>query len=558
MVIVLFLVAVVLFVTAYFVYGKWQERFYELDDSKKTPAQELYDGVDYVPAHPAILLGHHFSSIAGAGPIVGPITAASIFGWLPAYLWIVIGSIFFGGVHDMGAIVSSVRHKGKSIAEVIDHYIGRRAKLLFNAFAWFALILVVAAFLELAAASFSGDPAVAWSAVLYIGLAIVFGLLVYRLGWSFKILTILFVPILFSAVSIGNYSTALQTAFSLDINTWRIILIAYIFFASVLPVWILLQPRDYLSSWFLYASLFISAIGLLFVGGKSEVALEAFKGWVSNGNYLWPMLFITIACGAISGFHSLVGSGTTAKQLKSERDATKIGYGGMLLEGIVAVIALTTIMVTGKILSPAEGLPPNPQYTFAVGFAKFASIFRIPEKIAVSFGMFAINTFILTSLDTATRLARYQLEELSLGKINKYLATIITVGSSLILVFMKTGSVPVWKMIWPVFGSANQLTAGLALLGLTAFVMKGLKKKALFTAIPMVFMMTTTIVALIMLAVSNFKISTLPLAIISIVLIVLALTLAIEAFSVLVEKRQVKKEKVLKEENVLTENEELD
>jgi carbon starvation protein len=524
-------------------YGKWQERFYELNDSRKTPAYELYDGVDYVPTHPAILLGHHFSSIAGAGPIVGPITAASIFGWLPAYLWIVIGSIFFGGVHDMGAIVSSVRHKGKSVAAVIDHYIGRRAKLIFNAFAWFALILVVAAFLELAAASFAGDPAVAWGAVLYIGLAVIFGLLVYRVGLSFKILTILFVPILFSSIFIGNYSPVLQNAFSLDINTWRIVLIAYIFFASVLPVWILLQPRDYLSSWFLYASVFISTIGLLFVGGKSDVALQAFKGWSSNGNYLWPMLFITVACGAISGFHSLVGSGTTGKQVRSEKDATKIGYVGMLLEGIVAVIALTTIMITGKILSPAEGLPPNPQYTFAVGFAKFASIFRIPEKVAISFGMFAINTFILTTLDTATRLARYQLEELSLGKINKYIATIITVGSSLILVFMKTGSVPVWKMIWPVFGSANQLTAGLALLGLTAFIIKGLKKKALFTAIPMVFMITTTIAALIMLAVKNFKINTLPLAIISIVLIIFAFVLALEAYNVLVRQHRVKKEK---------------
>jgi len=352
---------------------------------------------------------------------------------------------------------------------------------------------------------------------------------------SFKILTILFVPILFSSVFIGNYSLVLQNAFSLDINTWRIVLIAYIFFASVLPVWILLQPRDYLSSWFLYASVFISTIGLLFVGGKSDVALQAFKGWGSNGNYLWPILFITIACGAISGFHSLVGSGTTAKQLRSDKDATKIGYGGMLLEGIVAVIALTTIMITRNILSPAEGLPANPQYTFAVGFAKFASIFRIPEKVAISFGMFAINTFILTSLDTATRLARYQLEELSLGKINKYLATIIPVASSLILVFMKTGSVPVWKMIWPVFGSVNQLTAGLALLGLTAFIIKGLKKKALFTAIPMVLMMTTTIAALFMLSVNNFKINTLPLVIVSIVLIIFALALALEAYRVLVD-----------------------
>lgn len=538
MILTLFVVSVLLFVIAYWLYGRWQEKLYNLDNNNKTPAYELYDGIDYVPTHPMILLGHHFSSIAGAGPIVGPITAASMFGWLPAYLWIVIGSIFFGGVHDMGAIVGSIRHKGLSVGELVNRYIGKRAKVLFNAFAWFALVLVVAAFLELAVTSFAGDPAVAFSAVLYIVMAVIFGLLVYKynlsLGWG----TVIMLPFLIGAIFWGNYSPWVQSVFKLDVNTWRWILIVYISFASVLPVWLLLQPRDYLSSWFLYFSVLISTIGILFGGSKYPVNLEAFKGWYAGGsNYLWPILFITIACGAISGFHSLVGSGTTAKQLKNEKDAKLIGYGGMLLEGVVAVIALITVIMAGKILSPAEGLPPNPQYTYGVGFAKFWSLFGLPEKVGISFGMFAINTFILTTLDTATRLGRYQLQELSAGKLDKYTATVITVLAALVLVFMKTGETPVWKLIWPVFGSANQLTAGLALLGITAFIMKGLKKPAWFTGLPMVFMIVTTLAALILLVKANLSGPTLPLGIVSIILIVLAVWLVVEAYVALIKKK---------------------
>jgi carbon starvation protein len=271
------------------------------------------------------------------------------------------------------------------------------------------------------------------------------------------------------------------------------------------------------------------------------VNLPAFKGWYGGGiNYLWPMLFITVACGAISGFHSLVGSGTTAKQIRNETDAKLIGYGGMLIEGVVAVVALITVMMAGKILSPGPGLPANPQYTYGVGFAKFWSLFGLPEKVGISFGMFALNTFILTSLDTATRLGRYQLQELTFNKLDKYSSTVITVLAALMLVFMKSGQTPIWRLIWPVFGSANQLTAGLALLGITAFILKGLKKKAWFTTIPMMFMIATTIVALILLARANLKGATLPLGIISVILIVLAVWLVVEAYFALVVKKPVK------------------
>jgi len=287
--------------------------------------------------------------------------------------------------------------------------------------------------------------------------------------------------------------------------------------------------------------LIIATLGILFGGAKLSVNLPAFKGWYGGGiNYLWPMLFITVACGAISGFHSLVGSGTTAKQIRNETDAKLIGYGGMLIEGVVAVVALITVMMAGKILSPGPGLPANPQYTYGVGFAKFWSLFGLPEKVGISFGMFALNTFILTSLDTATRLGRYQLQELTFNKLDKYSSTVITVLAALMLVFMRSGQTPIWKLIWPVFGSSNQLTAGLALLGITAFILKGLKKKAWFTTIPMIFMIGTTIVALILLARANLKGATLPLGIISVILIVLAVWLVVEAYFALVVKKPVK------------------
>lgn len=529
MLLTLFLVAIVVLGLGYVYYGRFQKKLYDLDENAETPATKLNDGMDYCPAHPAVLLGHHFASIAGAGPIVGPIVAASLFGWLPTYIWILLGSIFFGGVHDMGSIVASVRHKGLSIGEVINKWIGAKAKRLFLIFTWLALTLVIAVFLELAAQTFTADPAVAFSATLYIFVAMFFGILIYRFGVSLSVSTLIMVPIIFGAVVYGSYSPWVQSSFSLDLNTWRIFLVVYIFAASVLPVWLLLQPRDYLASYLLYFSLFIGGVGMLF-GSKFEVKLAAFKGISSaNGDYIWPLLFVTVACGAISGFHSLVGSGTTSKQLKRETDALPVGYGAMLIEGLVGVIALGTIMMSGVM---AKG---GPTVVYGQGLGQFAALIGIAPKLGMSIGLLALNSFILTSLDTATRLARYQLQEFFDMKLDKYIATAIGVGVALALIFVKTGKVAVWQLIWPVFGASNQLVAALALLALGVWIIRDLKKDARFVMYPMAFMLLTTIVALVQLVVNNLNKPI--VAGLSALLLILAIMLCKEAWVALKDEK---------------------
>ena len=521
----LFLIAVVLFSVAYVVYGRYQDRVYELDAKAKTPAELYFDGMDYVPAHPEVLLGHHFASIAGAGPIVGPITAAALFGWLPAYLWCILGSIFFGGVHDMGSIVASIRHKGYSVGEVVDRWIGHRGKKIFLCFTWLTLVLVIAVFLELSAQSFAADPAVAFSATLYIGMALVFGVLIYRMNVSLWVSSAVMVPVVIGAIFYASGTGWIRDLFTLNVNTWRFLLVGYIFAASVLPVWLLLQPRDYLASYMLYFSVFIGTIGMLF-GSRYEVTLPAFKGLTTaNGQFIWPMLFVVVACGAISGFHSLVGSGTTAQQLRRETDARPIGYGGMLLEGLVAVIAIGTVMISGSI---AKG---GPTITYAEGLGQFAGLIGISPAVGTSMGLLALNSFLLTSLDTATRLARYQLQELSGMKLDRYTATIVGVVLAMVLLFYKTGGKPAWALIWPVFGAANQLVAALALLAIGVWITKGLKKDAKFVMAPMVFMLVTTVAALFLLIKANLN--NILLSGMSVVLLILAVMLVKEAWSVL-------------------------
>ncbi len=525
MVIGLLLFSILFYVIVYIFYGNYLARVFGLDDKRPVPSQQLADGVDYCSAHPSVLMGHHFSSIAGAGPIVGPIAAAALFGWVPAFVWCLLGAALVGGVHDMGSLIASVRHEGKSIGEVVDRWVGRKGKRLFLCFTWFALTLVVAVFLELSAKTFAQDPAVAFAGTLYMVLAVIFGVAVYRLRIPLWVSTVTMLPFVLGSVWYGVSAEWVKQVFSLSIDQWRVILAGYVLVASVLPVWLLLQPRDYLASYMLYFALGISVLGILIGGGRFETSLPAFKSFhTEQGEQLWPMLFIMVACGAISGFHSLVASGTTAKQVRKESDVKVIGYGAMLIEGVLAVVAVITIMIVGT------GERRVPVAVFSLGFGRFAEVLGIPAQVGTALGLLAINTFILTSLDTASRIARYQLQELFNMKLDRYTATIAGIVVALALIYVKTGDVPAHGRIWPVFGASNQLVAALALLGVALWVIKGLKKPATFLIVPMLFMASTTFAALLFLLQNSFDKKDYLLGVIALVLVVLAVLLYREAW----------------------------
>lgn len=465
----------------------------------------MNDGVDYVPTHRAVLFGHHFSSIAGAGPIVGPIIASIAFGWLPALIWIIVGSIFIGGVHDFSAMVASVRHRGRSIADIAHEYLGSKARKLFLVFVWLALIYIIVVFVDLTAATFVEDNGVATSSILYIFLAVAFGLSIYKWRVNLFRASLFFVPLVFIFIFAGQYLPIdLHKVAYLSANpnkAWAIFLIAYCFIASVLPVWLLLQPRDYLSSYLLYASVIFGIAGIVL--GDTNIHYPPFLTFNSPAlGFLFPILFITVACGAISGFHSLVASGTTSKQLSRERDTLLIGYGGMLVEGLVAIIAITTV----AILSAGDNLlKQQPLIIYASGMSRFFSAVHLNPDYGFKFGLLALSAFILTTLDTATRIGRYVFEELFRvsGSKVRFLSTLATVAIPSILVFIDFKDVhgnivPAWKIIWPLFGATNQLLGALALLVLYVW----LRKKgvtSLFLLIPMIFMLSVTLTSLFIL-----------------------------------------------------------
>ncbi|MEG1641471.1 MAG: carbon starvation CstA family protein [Synergistaceae bacterium] len=538
---VMFIVAIVMLALGYKFYGDFMAGVYGLNNNEATPAERLNDGMDYCPAHPAVVLGHHFSSIAGAGPIVGPITAASIFGWLPTFLWCMIGSIFMGGPHDMGAVIASMRHDGKSVGVVIEKWIGKTGERLFLGFTILSLVLVVAVFQVLTTATFVADPVVAFVGCMYILLAIISGLLIYRFNVNFKVVTVVMLFVIAFCSVYGGDWAFVNTIFAQNSDTWNIAISVYILLASVLPVWLLLQPRDYLASFFLYFAVIIGAIGMLFGGslnsGNIPMFAENVKYFGLSKVHMWPMLFVIVACGAISGFHSLVGSGTTSKQLSHERDALPVAYGGMLLEGLVAVIALGAFMVSGAM---QEG---GPTATFAIGFGHFCAIVGIDPVLGTRLGMIAINGFLLTSLDTATRLARYQIQEISGNKVDKYTATLVAIIAALCLIYFKTEdasgkAIAAWKVIWPVFGASNQLVAALALLGISAWIIRGLKKKATFLLVPFWFMLVTSMAGLVIEIKTTMSSANpnYPLAGISVLLLVLALLLVKEGMAAIRKK----------------------
>ena len=538
---VIFLVGAAIIVVGYLTYGRWLAKQWGIDPSRPTPAHELEDGVDFVPSKPYVVLGHHFSSIAGAGPINGPIQA-SVFGWVPVLLWILIGGIFFGAVHDFGSLFASLRHKGRSLAAVIDENIDHSAKRLFCIFAYLTLILVVAAFASIVANTFAvglanqteasalANRQTAMISILFIAIAIVWGLVTKGRQISDATNIISAIVMIVIVVSLGYNIPVI----SLDYTTWMLLLGVYILVASVAPVWILLQPRDYLSSYLLYGMIILAIIGIVgatITGAAADLAIPAFTGnfastaaydpatgqaivdaagkTVTNkaaaGGNLFPALFVTIACGAISGFHSIVASGTTSKQLDNEKDALPIGYGGMLIECLLAIISLCAV---GFVWAEyCKGGYASPTAVFASGLSQMLACspgLANYADIAYTLLILAVSAFCLTSLDTATRLARYMFQELWLkpGETsktcaspirqtlsNKYAATVITVllGIGLGL----TG----YSIIWPLFGAANQLLAALALLAVCAWLKNaGKKHKMLF--FPMIFMLAVTLTSL--------------------------------------------------------------
>lgn len=528
---VILIVSAVLLFCGYVFYGRWLAKQWGIEPNRPTPAHEYEDGIDYVPTPPYVVLGHHFSSIAGAGPINGPIQAA-IFGWVPVLLWVIIGGIFFGAMHDFGALFASIRHKGQTLAGVIEKNIDGTAKKLFCIFAYLTLILVVAAFASIVAGTFAvlplpDDPTKAQAielsnmansrtamiSILFIVVAIIYGFVTRGRKIPAAANIISAIAIIVAVVAIGYNFPVIQ----LDNTAWMIIVGFYILAASVAPVWILLQPRDYLSSYLLYGMIALAVIGIIgsgAMGATTSLDIPAFTGFtatagdskVAASGFLFPALFITIACGAISGFHSLVSSGTTSKQLDKEGHALPIAFGGMLLECFVAVISLCAVAFVFS--GYMDGTYASPTQVFAAGLSQMLGFIPGLEStvdIAYALLILAVSVFCLTSLDTATRLGRYMFQELFTphgmrtsevtgwrkALVNPWVATIVTVVLGIWLGM--TG----YQLVWPLFGAANQLLAALGLLAVCAWLGNAGRNNKMFY-FPMAFMLIVTLTSLVM------------------------------------------------------------
>lgn len=513
----------IILIAAYLTYGRWLTRQLDLRDDVPTPAVEVNDGDDFVPTPAPYLFSQHFSAIAAAGPIVGPILAGLTFGWVPALIWILIGSIFIGGVHDMTSLVASVRHKARSIPDIVREHMSRRAYLLFLSFVWIALVYIVVAFTDITATTFAPNPvagveavktgaAVASSSMMYLGLAVVMGLVLRYTRIPLTWATVIFLPLVLVSLWAGRYlPISIPESLRYGGNaakTWDILLLIYCGVASVVPVWALLQPRGYLGGYFLSATVLLAFLGIVaasMMGKAVEITYPAFRGMsvLQDGKtaLLFPVLFVTIACGACSGFHSMITSGTSSKQLRVESDAKSIGYGCMLLEAFVAVISLSCVMML------AQGARGNPDEIFARGVSHFISLFAsglglsydTAHQYLYSFCLLAFATFIYDTLDVCTRLGRYVLEEFTgwRGPRGKLVCTVLTLVPPMYLVLQtlvdpKTGNpVPAWRVFWTLFGTANQLLAALTLIGVTVWLLRT-GKRWFYTAIPATFMVAIT------------------------------------------------------------------
>jgi carbon starvation protein len=561
-------IAAVLLAIAYQTYGRLLPKLFRLNPSTVTPAYAQRDDVDYVPCDRGPLLSQHFSAIAAAGPIVGPIFAGAMFGWLPALIWILVGCILVGGVHDFAALVASIRHRAGSIAEVVRQHVSGRAFILFLLFVWLALVYIIVAFTDITASAFVTDHSledgtritgqgIASSSLMYLALPIVMGLVVRKTKMSMDRATLIFLPLVAVAIWAGQKIpldvTVLGRAMRFEgadaevaRKAWDILLLGYCCIASVVPMWLLLQPRGQLGGYFLYGALGAGALGLV-LGGQ-PVKLPMFIGWeTTKGDTLFPILFITIACGACSGFHAMIASGTTSKQIKTELDARPIGYGAMLLEGMVAVVSLCCVMM----------LAPDSQYIkdqkadliYALGIGAFLEKLGIPAQYGIAFALMAFTTFIYDTLDVCTRLGRYIVQELTglRGAAGKWIGTILTAGVPAFFVTQTVvnsqgKTIPVYRVFWTLFGASNQLLAALTLLGVTVWLWRtrGQWWVWLVTGVPAVWMYAMSSWALVSMIRVEFQksgSSGSPVAWTAVTLVALAVFMLLEAVLAIIGSR---------------------
>lgn len=538
--VIIALVFITWLVFGYFGYGRWVSKQFKLDGTRETPANRVNDGEDFVPTRPFYLFGQHFSAIAAAGPIAGPILACQAFGWIPCLIWIALGVVLIGAVHDFSTLTSSVRHGAQSIAEITREKLGNKAGSAMMAFIWIALVYVIVAFTDITAGTFvsgmdemdnptfNAGGAVAFAAIAYLVLSLVLGLVERYIKPPLWLSTVIFVPAAFALSYLG---TMFSNVFVLEHHQWAILILAYCVVASLTPVWLLLQPRGYLGGFILYTAIAVGVIGIFF--GGYEIQQPSYKSFDVGGmtGMMFPFLFVTIACGACSGFHGLVCSGTTSKQLDKETHAHPVGYGAMLAEGFVAFIALVTVMIITA--EAAAGKTPGKIY--GTGIGKFLTLIIGEQYLsfAITFGAMAFSTFVFDTLDVSLRLGRYIVQEL-FGLKSKIGAIIGTVGTVAIPLFIAMyapkGS---WNEFWTLFGASNQLLAALTLLSITVWLYQA-RKRIAFTLIPMLFVLAITLTALSSLVYQNFRIADgfdyrLVNGIASLALILLALYLVVTA-----------------------------
>ncbi len=543
------LILIAWLILGYKIYGSFiEKKVVQADKSRVTPAQELRDGIDYSPAKKPLLFGHHFSSIAGAGPILGPLLGVLYFGWLGALLWVAIGSIFLGAVHDYTALMTSVQNKGTSLADVSKNTLGFRTKIIFSVFIWMALALIIAVFAVVASQTLVSQPEIVIPTFGLIFIAMVFGWLIYRKNVNIVAGTLLSLIALFFLIYVGNLLPIVIPTQILGMSGqkfWFFILIIYSMFASSLPVWFLLQPRDYISTWILFLGLGLGYLGLLVA--HPSLNAPAFVSFNSKGGPLWPMLFVIIACGAISGFHSLVAGGTTAKQLPDELSGKLIGYGGMVTEaalaGLVIFIAASALIWDPSGMESQFGFQyfmttlGDPIRAFATGYGNLiSSLPGLTLVIGTFFGMVMLNAFVLTTLDTGTRIGRFITTELLGKKVpplqNRWVASLF------ILVFAAVlGGTEGYNVIWPIFGASNQLVAALALIVVSSYLV-GIKRPKKYTVYPAIFMLLTTLGALVYQGYNFFKSKSFLLGCISIILIILAAIIVYEARTILFSRQK--------------------